>query len=512
MKKGLIFATTLAMALGVGVAVGAHQGKVAEVKAEEAPNTWMFRAQLNLAECSPHYAECVFPEDKPVVGAKFHYWGTNVDVTVDASYMVFKTFDYYGVNVSLRDDQTITGAQWIIDQKDEGYKYSVDTHKFGSDDVTVLDKSAAEDFYIIEWQYKHEWEKYGDVWKWKLLSESGDTASTFKLDINAADPKVPLEKDPVNNCLKVTNFTVENGEWIGFVNNGSVQYASSTKGMLDEASKNLVHGGADNWYYVNEGGEYDVFIYSDCISLRLYGIEEVSIYYVTDSADATVDYIYTWGGAGQFGAFPGTPITDVVGVKELTGNGVLHFQGGETAKLIYSIPVTIGYPSGDTMFMFNNGTAEYKSDERALVGEAAYWWTGPANIEAGDAIEFLVYAETRRNEVADTSVCNVNKVNAKAIVDLYNAFDDDIAATYIDCTTVYTWKDASKTENTLVSYKKVVEEYGRIAEVAVDGSSLYFDGLNYSINNNAVIIIIAVASTSVLAFTILLVFKKKKQK
>jgi len=33
MKKGLIFATTLAMALGVGVAVGAHQGKAAEVKA-----------------------------------------------------------------------------------------------------------------------------------------------------------------------------------------------------------------------------------------------------------------------------------------------------------------------------------------------------------------------------------------------------------------------------------------------------------------------------------------------
>lgn len=33
MKKGLIFATTLAMALGVGVAVGAHQGKAAEVEA-----------------------------------------------------------------------------------------------------------------------------------------------------------------------------------------------------------------------------------------------------------------------------------------------------------------------------------------------------------------------------------------------------------------------------------------------------------------------------------------------
>ncbi len=42
MKKGLIFATTLAMALGVGAAVGAHQGKVASVAEAYAQldNTW----------------------------------------------------------------------------------------------------------------------------------------------------------------------------------------------------------------------------------------------------------------------------------------------------------------------------------------------------------------------------------------------------------------------------------------------------------------------------------------
>lgn len=39
MKKGLIFATTLAMALGVGVAVGAHQKQAAEVKADYTSRT-----------------------------------------------------------------------------------------------------------------------------------------------------------------------------------------------------------------------------------------------------------------------------------------------------------------------------------------------------------------------------------------------------------------------------------------------------------------------------------------
>ena len=59
MKKGLIFATTLAMVLGVGVAVGAHQGKAAaEVKAAAftvylKPNIW--------ATASPNY--------------EVYYWG-----------------------------------------------------------------------------------------------------------------------------------------------------------------------------------------------------------------------------------------------------------------------------------------------------------------------------------------------------------------------------------------------------------------------------------------------------
>lgn len=42
MKKGLIFATTLAMALGVGVAVGAHQAKAARVEAALASGTDLF--------------------------------------------------------------------------------------------------------------------------------------------------------------------------------------------------------------------------------------------------------------------------------------------------------------------------------------------------------------------------------------------------------------------------------------------------------------------------------------
>lgn len=50
MKKGLIFATTLAMALGVGVAVGAHQKPAAEVKAwsgSECGDSWYVIGTIN---------------------------------------------------------------------------------------------------------------------------------------------------------------------------------------------------------------------------------------------------------------------------------------------------------------------------------------------------------------------------------------------------------------------------------------------------------------------------------
>ena len=66
--------------------------------------------------------------------------------------------------------------------------------------------------------------------------------------------------------------------------------------------------------------------------------------------------------------------------------------------------------------------------------------------------------------------------------------------------------------NELVAYKYVVEELGKIAEIAVNGSSLYYGDLAIVNNSSVAIIIIAVAASSALMFSLLLVFKKKKQK
>ena len=48
--------------------------------------------------------------------------------------------------------------------------------------------------------------------------------------------------------------------------------------------------------------------------------------------------------------------------------------------------------------------------------------------------------------------------------------------------------------------------------IPVNGSSLYFGGLEMAANGNVALIVITIAASSALAFTFLLVFKKRKHK
>lgn len=230
---------------------------------------------------------------------------------------------------------------------------------------------------------------------------------------------------------------------------------------------------------------------------------------MTNSGEATNDYIYSWGGSNQFGAFPGTKITEITEVKEVTG-GVLHFQGGSDKKLIYKIPLQTGYPTGDNMFMFNNGTSEYKSDERSITETATYWWTGPANMEATSGLEFLLEAEIIRNSAANTSICNISSTDAKKIVDAYNSLSESIRTIYIDSSSTFTWTSIEMKDNTLVSYKAIVERLALVSGVSVAGSSLINLGNhpNFNITVPSILAVIVVAGTITTATLIIL--KKRK--
>ena len=361
---------------------------------------------------------------------------------------------------------------------------------------------------IKGFQWQKEWS--GDSW---VIAVEHDIAPTYSYD--ATDHY--LTADPDNTRFIASNVTMVEGRYFSF--SATSSYDKYTY-FLDEPSRDNVGFLTGTWADTKDG-TFDVILensYSNGGVLRLnkYEEKETYIYYVTNSHEATTDYIYSWGGSEQFGSFPGTSIAKLVEDKkarEVTGNGVLHFQGSETPKLIYKINIDMGYPVGDSMFMFNNGTDEYKSDERAIVAENVYWWTGPANANAKFGLEFLITVEAYRNSREDYSVCNIDADSAAFLVGQYNTLPEDSRVTYVDTSTVYTWTDSTKTAEGLISYRQVMIQLGKIGGVAPVGSSLpdipafYNDTAS---NNAAIAIIIITSCLAITAVGVLLIVKKKR--
>lgn len=284
--------------------------------------------------------------------------------------------------------------------------------------------------------------------------------------------------------------------------------------LTDHAKETLSH--SDQAWAEMSPGTYDVILENNNNGngvldiLKHESVSETCIYYVLENNVPTNDYIYAWGGEEQFGIWPGTKITEVAGCQEMTNNGILHFEGSETPKLIYRIPVSIGYPSdGDVYFKFNNNN-DWESEQRSLKSEHAYWYTGAANYDAAEAIEILTLFESRRNSAEDYSVCNISKANAEFLIGLYNSTTDEIRD-YIDRSSVWTYKRDGSDGNELVSYRAVVEEIARIAGIPAAGLNKYVPISNN--HNNATttsIIVIVTISLTMISITALIVIRKRK--
>lgn len=504
------FITSLAVtAVGAfGVLAGLSQKSEAKVAKADTGDTWMFTAFLNTATIPESYkSDCS--------NFRFHVWGTNVD----EFFTMHETGsdDVYTVNCSFNDDQTVIGGQFVFEQSGEGLKYSKDI-SFG------YDKNS--DFFgQMSWTFD---EDYWSDGKWKALDQKWMRNTVYYYDTDGNSQNTEFSIDPVNNRLILQNLVINEtnlGKSVDVLIRG--YWADGYNCIYNT---DLTNGGSAGWFKFKEVGTYDLIIENECkddgaghkgiIEIKKHeAANNTFIYYVTNSASATTDYIYSWGGSEQFGSFPGTSIASLVAAdkaKEVTGNGVLHFQGGDDSKLIYRIDITIGYPTGDSMFMFNNGTDSYKSAERAIAAEHAYWWTGDANHNAAHGLDFLITAEAYRNGADDHSVCNISDVNASVIVGLYNVLDKDVRETYVDSSKVYTYKvdpDARQPgdENELVSYRKVMEQLGEIAGVAVVGQELTrFDNVLGSTDSSVVLIIVAASLVSAAGLVTLLVIRKRK--
>lgn len=290
--KHVIASLSLSLVTAFGVAVGFGAHKEAKAAKADGENTWMFRAQLNLGECSPNLPGSVFPADDAVDGVVFHYWGAGLDVRVNAEYNFFATFDAYGVNVALKDDQVIDGAQWIIHQQQAGDKYSEDITVFGQYEKTCLDKDTP--YAVLEWQFKNVWDGADHFSFYDTKGYSADGLTVDSLYFTNKN----FVKNPAKNVFVASEYEITgtDGVELTYINNNGITLSSRFTLLLDEESAPYVDPRQPNWFYITEAGEYDLVLSSGHLSVKKYEEEETYIYYVSqsDNDDSTLR-IYTFG-------------------------------------------------------------------------------------------------------------------------------------------------------------------------------------------------------------------------
>ena len=418
----------------------------------------------------------------------------------DASYSTIDGFadlhqltgTYYTANITYDSaNQNIDCIQFLFKQTNDEDKWS--------NSISINSRAN----YVYHFAFQNiwtgsNWDVAKDSWEGAARIQGNDLSETyFVADISKKTFKASnLELNPGKN------YQIFYGKW----NFGAIRQDSIDR-YLDECTL--------NYFTVSEAGTYDIIGYNDYADGGIFEIKKheaastVNIYYVLENDTPTNDYIYTWGGNEQFGSWPGTKITEVDGVAEVTNNCTFKFQGN--SRLIYKIPVKTGYPVGDSQFKFNNGSS-VESAARPISGHHAYWWSGDANGLAGYSIEFLIEAEAIRNGATDFSVCNVSKSDATSLVSTYQSLGSHMQETYVDCTTVNTWSDKTKTSKSYFTYRKVMEELAKIAEIDIGGSSspsLQFR--NAESNSQSIIIIVSIGVASISALSLLIVLKKRKQ-
>ena len=477
------------MALGVGVALN-HRNEVRQAKAD-AP-TWMFTATINLT-ATPF----TWGDDSPT-DVRIHIWNDNTAL-LDRTIPLHRLSDsddyqyYYTANIPMYEGEVVHNCQFVFNQQ-SAVKYS------GNRDLNMAKNSASKSIYALYTGFPGE--------NWTI-----DPVAYQNIEFSYGDELKTVEAEPTKGRWIVKDIETTSYEppfYVHFAGKNGMMLP-----LLRETDSAMFMGANDA---VQMKGSYADHKTYDFIFSNEYsdgGILEVKekagltsdtyIYYVLEDNVATNDYIYAWGGSNQFGAWPGTKITSVAGVQEVTNNGVLHFQGSETPKLIYKIPVTVGYP-GDDNFKFNNNDT-METATRPINGHNAYWWSGDANSLAGYAIDFLVMAEGIRNAADDYSVCKISKENAAYIVAQYDSLGSDMQTTYINGTTVYTHKKDKTDGNELVSYHDIIEQL-RVIAAGGGESNTVADIINDS--NTAMIIAVVSSITVISALGTFFIIRRRK--
>ncbi len=360
---------------------------------------------------------------------------------------------------------------------------------------------------------------------------AGNVASTFTLDqftegqnlitINSggswdANQSITLGTLNVGTTYDVTKYGVYDGVKAEDSIGSDTVSEGDTYAIPDRINAAGYHFGG--WYtdeactvaYAAQEINADLDLYAKYTTL----VADDYIYYVTGSEEATTNYIYSFGGDCQFGAWETTKVVDVDGVAEV--HGVLSFNG--TPRNIYKIPYST--TAEDTNVIISDGHGNQTAD-LPLVPGSAYTFSGDAgDADMGAALDLLLFVEGKRNAVTaveglllDYSICGISAEDAATAWNNYEALSEDAKA-YVDATYTWTYAGAYDGENvpdeTGVSYANVMLQ---LHAIAVAGGAISESNMLYNVNstNNAFVITISIVMTGVVAAGALYFISKKRR-
>lgn len=498
-------------AVSVGAGVALNKGAKAEAVKADDPKTWMMRFQFNAGSASQHYPGTF---ENRFNGASFHCWGDDFDIWAPAEKMFeYSDQDYYGVNVSFTDSQVVKGAQWKVSRDDAGDAYSVDIGKFGAYDNYTLTKDSP--YLIIGWTFGEDWQ--GD--KFKFYSEYGSQTTNDILLEWEGGGAGSFDQDPENNVFIFSNYSPNKSpSYISARSDGyTVTLRENLRAMVTpESWRYLTKGGSDYVIYLATEGYYDFVLGNGSFAVKKHEDPHNSyIYYVSDKTgdDPTTNNIYAWDELGnqQFGPWEGASIATIA--EDVTG--VVKFEG--SFKRIYKIPVQTGYPTGVNSLIFNGGGSQ--SSAFPMIDGAAYWWEGGANVNAGASLDLIFRIEELRNavtaegDIKDYSICGISSTDAAEVVGKYNDLNED-SRNMVNSSTTKTYAGKGTDVETDISFRNIVIELGKIANVEVTGASRTISGNNgvaQNVDSTTLIAIISVIClVSISSIVVLIVVKKRK--
>lgn len=201
--------------------------------------------------------------------------------------------------------------------------------------------------------------------------------------------------------------------------------------------------------------------------------------------------------------YPGMPVERIGS----TTDGV-NFKGELGGIANVNIAYVRGYQS-NAKFIINNGDTGEGNQSGNLDVENGYYYrntddiVGDSTLGAAAAVVFEISDAIQG--ATNTSLCNLSKSDAQALLDLYDNCDPK---SIVDSTTFYSWKEKDSEDKKNFTGLEVIAQLTKIAN-APDSNDLLPHKLS-STAGSAVVIIVALSTIAAISVGLFFILKKKR--